>query len=104
MKLLTKELLERFKKVGSQEKEEDPIVICKFFNPVGIGYWFPIEYDPKDKMFFGYVSLFGDYNDELGSFSLKELEEIKGFGGLGIERDLHFNECKLSEVIKRYTK
>jgi hypothetical protein len=104
MKLLTEEIIKRFAEVGSQENVEDPIVIAKFFNPTGIGYWFVTEYNPEEKIFFGYVSLFGDYNDEWGSFSLAELEEFKGLGGLGIERDLHFEEIKSSEIIKKYTK
>lgn len=97
MKLLTKELEKRFKQIGSQENEKDPIVIAKFFNPTGIGYWYATEYNEEEKMFFGYVSLFGDHNDEWGYFSLEELESIKGFGGLGIERDLYCGEKKLSE-------
>ena len=97
MKLLTKELEKRFKEVGSQQEEKDPIVIAKFFNPVGIGRWYAIEYIPKDKVFFGYVSLFEDYNDEWGYFSLEELESIKGFGGLGIERDLYTPEQSISK-------
>jgi len=104
MKLITKELEKRFAEVGRQENVKDPIIIAKFFNPTGIGHWFATEYDPKDEMFFGYVSLFGDHNDEWGSFSLKELSEYKGKFGLGIERDLHFDETKSSEIIKQYTK
>jgi len=104
MKLLTKELLKRFAEVGSQEGVTDHIVIAKFFNPTGIGNWFATEYDPVEKIFFGYVSLFGDYNDEWGYFSLNELETFVGKFGLGIERDLNFDECPVSEVIKKYTK
>jgi len=104
MKLLTKELEQRFKEIGSQEGVKDPIIIAKFFNPTGIGYWFAYEYNPKEKIFFGYVSLFGDYNDELGYFSLAELETFKGKFGLGIERDLYFNEKPLSEVKKELYK
>jgi len=103
MKLLTKELENRFVKIGSQETVEDPIVIAKFFNPMGRGYWFATEYDSAERMFFGYVSLFGDYNDELGSFSLDELESIKIFG-VGIERDMYFAEVPLSEIKAKYTK
>jgi len=103
MKLLTKELEARFSKVGRQEDKKDPIVIAKFFNPTGRGTWFATEYDPTDKMFFGYVSLFGDYNDEWGSFSLAELESVKLPLGLSIERDLYFGEKKASEVIAQYT-
>lgn len=36
---------------------------------------------------------------ELGYFSLDELENVK-VKGLGIERDLHFGEHYLSEVIE----
>jgi len=104
MKLMTKELEKRFKQVGSQQKVEDPIVIVKYFNPIGIGKWFATEYDPKEKMFFGYVSLFGDYNDEWGYFSLTELEETELRMGMKIERDLYFRETPSSEIIKRYTK
>lgn len=98
MKLLTKALLDRFAKVGSQESKKDPLVIAKFFNPGGAGTWFATEYDPNEKMFFGYVSIFGDWNDEWGYFSLEELESIRGQFGLGIERDLYFTEKPFSEA------
>ena len=101
---MTKALEERFAKIGRQEKVEDPVVIVKFFNPTGRGTWFASEYNPKEKLFFGYVSLFGDFCDEWGYFSLEELESHKGLLGLGIERDLSFEETKSSEIIKQYTK
>jgi hypothetical protein len=99
--LLTKELEKRFAKVGSQENEKDPIIIAKFFNPTGAGTWYATEYDPETRCFFGYVSIFGDWNDEWGTFSLDELQSFKGQLGLGIERDLYFQEKKASEVIKK---
>jgi len=99
MQLLTKEIEKRFAAVGTQEESEDPIVIAKFFNPAGVGDWFAISYDPAEKMFFGYVSLFNDpAMNELGYFSLEELESIKGRFGLGIERDRHIGEKTLSEM------
>ena len=97
MQLLTEELAKRFSEVGSQENEKDPIVIAKFFNPCGAGTWYATEYDPEEKIFFGYVSIFGDWNDEWGSFSLEELENIDCGFGLGIERDLHCGEKRISE-------
>ena len=99
MQLLTKELLNRFEKVGRQEEVSDPIVIAKFFNPAGAGTWYATEYDPELKEFFGYVSIFGDWNDEWGSFALSELESYRGKFGLGIERDRYFGEKRASEVI-----
>lgn len=99
MKLLTIELLDRFAKIGRQEDSSDPIVVAKFFNPTGAGTWYATEYDPESKEFFGFVSIFGDWNDEWGSFSLAELENYQGKFGLGIERDLYFDEKKISEVV-----
>ena len=99
MKLLTKTLEKRFAQVGSQSEEKDPLIIAKFFNPTGAGTWYATEYDPDRRVFFGYVSIFGDWNDEWGSFSLEELESYRGPFGLGIERDLHFGEKRASQVI-----
>lgn len=99
MMLLTKELQKRFAQVGRQEEVKDPIVIAKFFNPNGAGTWYATEYDPTDRTFFGYVSIFGDWNDEWGSFSLDELQNYRGAFGLGIERDLYFGEKRISEVV-----
>ena len=100
MRLMTKELEKRFAQVDSQENVQDPVIIAKFFNPCGAGTWYATEYDPKDKIFFGYVSIFGDWNDEWGSFSLEELESYKGPLGIGIERDLYWDEAKASTVIR----
>ena len=99
MKLLTQALLQRFAEVGSQDNSRDPIVIAKFFNPTGAGTWYAVSYDPADRSFFGYVSIFGDHNDEWGYFSLDELETWNGPFLLGIERDLYWTERPASEVI-----
>jgi len=98
MQLLTKQLEKRFREVGSQANAADPIVIAKFFNPCGPGTWYATEYDPATRVFFGYVSIFGDHCDEWGSFSLDELENIQLPFGLGIERDKYFTECPISQV------
>jgi hypothetical protein len=100
MKLLTKELIKRFAEVGSQEEVKDPVIIAKFFNPAGAGTWYATEYNPSSRIFFGYVSIFGDHNDEWGDFSLDELESYRGTFGLGIERDLYFGEKRASQVIR----
>lgn len=101
MKLMTKELERRFAQVGSQEQVEDPLIIAKFFNPAGVGTWYATEYDPVTRIFFGYVSIYGDWNDEWGDFSLDELESYRGPFGLGIERDLYFGERRASEILKK---
>lgn len=100
MKLMTSILKKRFAQVGSQEGNENPIVVARFFNPTGAGTWLATEYNPEERVFFGYVSIFGDHNDEWGYFGLDELEQFKGQFGLGIERDLHFTECRFKDAKK----
>ena len=104
MKLMTKQTERRFRQMGRQEESKDPIVIAKFFDPTGAGTWFATEFDPETGLFFGYVSIFGDWNDEWGTFSLAELQSYVGTFGLGIERDMYFREGPASVVIHAYSK
>lgn len=100
MKLLTKEILADFKKQGDTEnmKAEDVRIIVKFFNPIGLGYWYATEYNEKEELFFGYANI---TNGELGYFSLKELQDLQLPMGMKIERDLYYgNEHKLAEVME----
>jgi len=75
-------------------------VVCKFFYPAGGGTWHATQYNPQNKIFFGYVTLGGnnDPNAEWGDFSLIENAVIYGRFGLGIERDLYFEEKPMSKV------
>lgn len=96
-KLLTKELERKLPVLYSQEKVKDPIVITKYFHPYSSWEWYPLEYDPVDRLFFGLVK---GLETELGYFSLDELESTL-VRGLPIERDLYFKPLKLSEVKAR---
>jgi hypothetical protein len=100
MELMTQELETVFPPLYSQEDKEpkDIKVIAKFFDPCGSWTWYATEYDPKERLFFGYVR---GFENELGYFSLDELSSVKGPLGLGIERDLHFGEHTLAEVIQK---
>lgn len=55
MMLLTKALLEQFSKIGDQSEVEDPLVICKFFHPCHHRTRYATEYDPQNRIFFGFV-------------------------------------------------
>ena len=101
MELLSDELRKRFEEVGCQNGVKDPIVIAKYFNAGGAGTWYATEFYPESRLFFGYVSIFGDHNDEWGCFSLAELENVKGAFGLGVERDLHCGEQRISHFEPR---
>jgi hypothetical protein len=100
MELITQELETVFPALYSQEDKDpkDIKVIAKFFDPCGSWTWYATEYDPKERLFFGYVR---GFENELGYFSLDELSSVKGPLGLGIERDLHFGEHTLAEAIQK---
>lgn len=94
MKLMTKQLEKRFAEIGSQENVADPIVVSKNF--LGSATWYQTEYDPINKLFFGYVTGLG--TDEWGYSSLVEMESVR-FSKLNlpIERDLYCGEKRISE-------
>ena len=101
MKLLTAELLKKLPTLDATA--ETPIaeskVVAKFFNPCGGGTWFATAYDPKEKLFFGFVTLGDAEMAELGYFSLEELESLRFRAGLRVERDRFFTEMPLQEVM-----
>jgi Protein of unknown function (DUF2958) len=105
MKLITKALEKRFLQIGDQSEVENPLIIAKFFSPVGGATWYASEYDPETKIAFGYVKdLVPSENgmfDEWGSFSIAELESINLPFGLKIERDIHFNEITFNDLMQK---
>lgn len=101
MKLMTKALEKKIPNLHETDNESDLTIKVKYFNPCGAGTWYGIEYDPINKIFFGYVDLYGNGDGELGYFSLEELESIRLPFGLKIERDLYFDEVKLSSITNK---
>ncbi len=97
MKLLTKEIIKKLPKLYATEDIDllDKEVVCKFFNPCGLGTWYAIEGQEVDGdfIFFGLVDL---HEKEFGYFSLNELQAIKLPFGLSIERDIHFSSEKVT--------
>ena len=99
MKLVTKELQAKFPNLyANEEKQASKVkVIAKFFTPWGRWTWYPTEFDGDDT-FFGFVR---GQDNELGYFSLSELEGVTGPGGLRIERDRYFANHTLADVMER---
>ena len=97
MKLLTKEILNAFPRLGETENfsKEETKIIAKFFDPCGSWTWYATEYDPDTRTFFGLVD---GFEKELGYFSLDELESVTNSFGLGIERDMYYNNKTLADV------
>jgi Protein of unknown function (DUF2958) len=100
MDLLPPELRQQLPPLYSQERVEDPLVVCKFFHPLSTMTCYAIEGSEEggDFIFFGWVH--SDF-PELGYFSLSEMQAVHVMG-LGIERDEQFTPKKLSEVKKEH--
>jgi|TARA_R100001129_G_scaffold180590_1_gene158807 hypothetical protein len=98
MQLMTKQIEKKAAKYpiySQDEKGLDAEIIVKFFDPTSNWTWYATEYDPINKIFMGYVS---GFENEFGSFSLTELQSIKGRLGLGIERDRYFENKKVKDI------
>ncbi len=97
MKLVTKAIEKLFKKypIYSQDgKGLGATVIAKFFLP-GTGWtWYVTEANEiggGDWEFFGYVD---GIEGELGYFTLSQLKSLRTRFGLGVERDMYFDNGK----------
>ena len=95
---------------SNEEKGLDALAQVKFFTPDGGWSWYASEgsyvdedgYCDTDKpkvdfIFFGLVS---GLEVELGYFSERELESVRGQLGLPIERDLYFEPKTLRELME----
>jgi hypothetical protein len=94
MKLLTQELRKLLPPLYSQENAADPIAYAKFFTPDGQWTWYALEFDGQDT-FFGLVQ---GLEEEMGYFSLSELQSIRGALGLPVERDKWFKPTAISSL------
>lgn len=92
MKLLTKEIENKIPKLH----EGNRVAHVKFFTPWAGWTWYGTEYDPEERVFFGYVE---GLEKEWGYFSLDELEQLRGPFGLKIERDMHFVPKEVGGVL-----
>ena len=95
MKLLTKEIAIRLPPLGSQDGlGYDATAHLKLFTPDSSWTWYATEYDSEERVFFGLVI---GMEQELGYFTLDELEAARGPLGLPIERDRHFVPAPLRD-------
>ena len=97
MKLLTKKIKEQATKQYDKGSDMEQMVVAKFFNPVGEWTWYLMNKDPKSDYCWGIVDGFAL---EVGSFDVKELQEIELSFGLGIERDTSFTPTNAGKLYK----
>ena len=102
MKLLTKEIRARLPALYYNEVNKVPtqniVAHVRFFAVWSSWSWWICEYDGDD-LFYGFVV---GHEPEWGYTSLAELESIRGPGGLGIERDLHFVPTKMHIAVPEH--
>lgn len=89
MKLITKALEKSVPKLSAQDGKglDEMVFHVKLFTPWSNWTWYIAEADFETGRCFGMVD---GFEAELGYFDLGELSEIRGMGGLKIERDMHF--------------
>ena len=97
MKLLTKEVRANIPRLYATKNEPDPMVWTKFFNPWSAWAWYIIEFEEVEGAAFFYGWLVGSA-DRPGQFMCSTLECMRASYGLTIERDLHFEPCRLSTM------
>ena len=79
----------------SMDEVVDPLCHIKLFTPDANWTWYIIEIDDVNELCFGYVV---GMEQELGYFTVSELEGARGALNLPVERDLGFTPMLLSEV------
>ena len=101
MKLLTKKIKEQATKQYSKKSDMEQMVVAKYFDAMGDWKWFLMNMDKDEDYCWGIVK---GNAVEMGSFSMRELEDIHLPFGLTIERDLMFEPMKASEVWEQLNK
>ena len=93
-KLLPKSIRDALPPLGATSGQPDPLAVAKFFTPDGGWTWYAVEFDGDDT-FNGLVhGLFVEF----GTFSLRELLDVRGGLGLPVERDRYFEPTPISKL------
>lgn len=93
MKLITRQIekrLEKFPLYSQNSKGDNATIVCKFFLASWTWYVLEAQKQPNgDYLFYGIV----DNGRELerGYFRLSELESLRVWGCVKVERDMYFN-------------
>lgn len=94
--LVPQELLSDIPDLYETEGQTNPLCHVKLFTPDSNWTWYIMEFSKKDKnTCYGYVR---GLEDELGYFTLNELENVHGALGLSVERDLQFEPTRFAII------
>ena len=96
MSLIAKDIVNKIPNLYETENQEEKICYVKLFLPNSNWTWYIIEINKQDNnTCFGFVD---GLEQELGYFSLSELESISDSYGLKAELDSSFKATKLSKI------
>ena len=96
MSLIPQDIFNKIPNLYETENQEEKICYVKLFLPNSNWTWYIIEIDKQDKnTCFGFVD---GLEQELGYFTIKELENLRGQFGLKVELDVSFKPTKLSKI------
>ncbi len=96
--LIPKEIQDTIPDLYASTDTTDPICQVKLFTPDANWTWYIIELSQEDNTTcYGYVQ---GLENELGYFSLEEIESVRGTLNLSVERDLLFKPTLLLQVME----
>ena len=96
MSLIPQDIFNKIPNLYETENQEEKICYVKLFLPNSNRTWYIIEIDKQDNnTCFGFVD---GLEQELGYFTIKELENLRGQFGLKVELDVSFKPTKLSKI------
>lgn len=96
MRFIPQTLLHTIPDLYETEETPDPICHVKLFLPGTEWTWYITELSKQDyNLCFGYVI---GLENELGYFSLEELESLQSSLGISVERDESFHPTPLSII------
>ena len=96
MNLIPQDIVNKIPNLYETENQEEKICYVKLFLPSSNWTWYIIEINKEDNnTCFGLVD---GFEQELGYFTLRELENLKGLFGLKVELDTSFQPTKLSKI------
>ena len=95
-KLLLLSIIKNIPNLYETENQKDKICYLKLFLPNSNWTWYIIEINKQDNnTCFGFVD---GLEQELGYFTIKELENLRGQFGLKVELDSSFTPTQLSKI------
>ena len=81
---------------SQEEKGDAALAVVKYFCLTSGWRWYATEYDPEEKLFFGFVH---GFEVEMGYFSLTEFEELNAAQSMPvIERDLYWTPMTIGGI------